>query len=52
VEVGEDEAFESFEGAAVFLAEPGVAEGAAILVEEFGGDARAEGGGNLYSKPI
>jgi len=51
-EVGVDQAFEGFEGTAVFLAEPGFAQGAAFLGEEVGSDARDFVGGDLNSVPI
>ncbi len=52
VEIGVDQALDRFEGAVVFLAEPGIAEGAAFLVEEFRVDAWALGGGDVDARPV
>src|SRR5262249_19573402 len=51
-EVGVDKAFQSLEGAAVFLAVPGFAQGAALAGEEVGFDARDLVDGDLDAGPV
>jgi len=51
-EVGEDEAFERLEGAAVLLAEVGLAQVAALLLQELRGDARDLPGGDFHARPL